>query len=129
MSIENQIAELKAAVVELTATLKAVSAAGQAAGSTATAGATTDSDKAKKNGAGNSKGGAGSKKSSVSREEMQALLLRVKESIGQKEAKKIVTEVGGVDKMAEIQEAKFDAVVAACNELLEPGDGDNGDGL
>ena len=53
------------------------------------------------------------------REAMQALLKKVKEEKSADDAKGIIKEVGGVEKMADIPEDKIDAVFDAATAALE----------
>lgn len=61
---------------------------------------------------------AKSSKPKVSQEEMQAALTKVKDGLGVPAAKAIIKEVGGVAKMDDIPEAKYEAVFKACEEKL-----------
>lgn len=73
------------------------------------------------------------KKPTKSYDEMSAALLALKEAHGGPEAKAIISDVGGVEKMADIPEDKFDAVFKAAEERLaelnDEGGEETGDGL
>lgn len=67
--------------------------------------------------------------------EVNSALIKLKDTHGAEEAKAIVANVGGVAKMAEIPEAKYDAVYEAAVKRFEElndsseGDDDEGDGI
>lgn len=104
MSLEQALAANTAAVEALTAALKAGGGtAGAAAGKTTTTKTKTETKVTPKN----------------SREEMQALLKKVKEEKSADDAKAIIKDVGGVEKMADIPEDKIDAVFDAATTALE----------
>ena len=70
-------------------------------------------------------------KPSVTQAQMQAALQEVKEKFGVPEAKAIINEAGGVKKMDEIAEDKYEAVFKACQEKLneEADEGSDDDGI
>lgn len=104
MSLEQKIEELTAAVTALTAAMKG----GAAPAGEKTAKSTKAADK------------AAAYEAKHTREEMQAALGEVKEKCGTPAAKAIIKDVGGVDKMAEITDAKkIDEVYAAAKAKLE----------
>ena len=74
---------------------------------------------------------AETKKPSVTQAQMQAALQEVKEKFGVPEAKAIINEAGGVKKMDEIAEDKYEAVFKACQEKLneEADEGSDDDGI
>lgn len=113
MSIEAALAALTAAVEANTA---AILGAAKAAPE-----ATADTEKTTKT----TKGTKATKaekeepaKPEHSREEMIAILAKVKEEKDVAAARAIIKTTGGVDKMADIPEAKIDAVFAACEAAL-----------
>lgn len=129
MSIENALASLQAAVEALTAKIDGASV--KASGSAATE--TKTEAKAEKAATTKAAKAAPAKKGPLNtREAMQALLSKVKEEKGAPAAKAIITETGGVAKMAEIPEDKIDAVFDAATAVLEADDDegdDSGDGI
>lgn len=108
MSLEDKIEALTKAVEANTAALLAGGGAAPAAASAPAAG----------------KGGKGGKTTEkadtpkVSRDEMVKALNEVKESKGVAEAKRLIKEVGGADKMADIPDGKIEVVYKAAKELL-----------
>ena len=70
-------------------------------------------------------------KPSVTQAQVQAALQEVKEKFGVPEAKAIINEAGGVKKMDEITEDKYEAVFKACQEKLnqEADEGSDDDGI
>ena len=78
-----------------------------------------------------SKAKAEAKKSSVTQAQMQAALQEVKEKFGVPEAKAIINDAGGVKKMDEIAEDKYEAVFKACQDKLneEADEGSDDDGI
>jgi len=71
-------------------------------------------------------------KPKVTKEQMQAALTEVKDTLGVPDAKALITEVGGVKKMDDIPEDKFEAVLKAAQEKLaeaEAGGGDDDSGI
>lgn len=64
------------------------------------------------------------KPSGVDRSAMQAALNEVKEAKGVAEAKRLIKEEGGVDKMADIPDGKVQAVYDAAKAIMEGGDED-----
>lgn len=109
MTIEQLIAANTAALEANTAALlksggSTTGAGKTTGGSTAGAGKTTTTAKGPKN----------------TRESMVAALQKVKEEKSKEEAKALISEVGGVEKMADIPEGKIDAVYdAAVKKLAE----------
>ena len=57
--------------------------------------------------------------SKYTREEMQAMLVRVNNEIGKPEAKAIIAEAG-FDAMKDISEEMLETIVAACEAALTP---------
>lgn len=55
----------------------------------------------------------------ITQEVMKAALNKVKEDLGSEEAKKIIKSHGKADKLAEIEEEKYAAVVAQCEKVLK----------
>lgn len=104
MSIEQKIEALTAALEANTAALKA--AGGTTAATKPAAAAKTVKEPAKP-------------ACVNTREAMQALLKKVKEEKSADDAKGIIKEVGGVEKMADIPEDKIDAVFDAATAALE----------
>ena len=78
-----------------------------------------------------SKAKAETKKPSVTQAQMQAALQEVKEKFGVPEAKAIINDAGGVKKMDEIAEDKYEAVFKACQDKLneETDEGSDDDGI
>ena len=103
MSLEQKIEALTAAIEANTAALKA---GGGAAASTSKATATKTTKEEKP------------KAPAHTREEMAALVRKVKAEKGEDAAKGIIKEVGGVEKLADIPDAKIDAVFDAATEKL-----------
>lgn len=101
MSLEDKIEALTKAVEANTAALKAAGGSSGGAASSSSAGST--------------KAAA----STTTQAAMQALLNKVKTEKDADTAKKIIKDAGGVTKMAEIPEDKYDAVAAACKKALE----------
>lgn len=58
-------------------------------------------------------------KPTITQAQMQAALQEVKEKFGVPEAKAIIVEAGGVKKMDEISEDKYETVFKACQAKLE----------
>lgn len=107
MSIEQKIDALIAALEANTAALKAGGAAAPAAGKPAATSTTKTVKETPK------------PASTNTREAMQALLKKVKEDKTADDAKAIIKDVGGVEKMADIPEDKIDAVFDAATAALE----------
>lgn len=112
MSIEKALADLTAALEANTAALKAAGSAGAAA----PAAAPEKTPRGKKN----TEAEAPAKKTGPThtREEMVAALNDVKEKKGLQDAKSIITDVGGVTKMADIPDDKIDAVYEKAKSVL-----------
>lgn len=118
MTIETLIENLITALNENTEALKS---AGKGATSSAeatgdkTTGKTKSAEKADK-----------VKKPTKTQAEMNAALIALKDKFGGDKAKEIIKSVGGVEKMAEIPEDKYDLVFAAAEakyaELEEDGE-------
>lgn len=103
MTLEAALATLTAAIEANTAALKAgsgASTAKPAATSTAKPAATAKA------------------KPKHTQAETQAALQKTRDEVGKDEAKRIIKDVGGVDKMADIPEANYDAVFDACEAAL-----------
>jgi len=66
-------------------------------------------------------------KPKVSQEDMQAALTKVKENHGVPAAKAVIKEYGGVAKMDDIPESKYEAVFNACQEKLAEAEAAGGD--
>lgn len=115
MSIEKALADLTAALEANTAALKAAGTAGSA-GAAAPAAAPEKTTRGKKN----AEAEAPAKKTGPThtREEMVAALNDVKEKKGLQDAKAIITDVGGVTKMADIPDEKIDAVFEKAKAVL-----------
>lgn len=131
MSIEKALADLTEALNANTAAL--LKAAGSAA--TATAAAAPAAEAAapatEKKGPGRPKkeaaeaaAPAASAKPTVTQEQMVAALEEVKDKISLDAAKKIINDVGGVDKRKDIPADKYAAVYEAAKAAVE-GDDDN----
>lgn len=118
MSIEDALAKLTAAVEANTAAIKG-GAGKPAADSASTSTKPSTETKAKKEPA--------PAKPKNDRSAVNAALEKVKEDKGVEDAKKIISEVGGVAARKDIPEDKFDAVVDACKKVLEAGGGDEDD--
>lgn len=125
MSIEKLIEANTAAMIALTAALTAAGTVTAASTGTASTGDTASTDKPA-TGAGKGKGKGAAAAPKVSVEEMQAAVNEVKEKFGTAEAKSIIETAGGVKKMADIPEAKIEAVFKAAKAKLEEGDDDQG---
>lgn len=124
MSIDSAIAALTAALIANTAALEKSAGAAPAAAETKT---TTKG-----------KAGADTKKvdePKVTQEQVNAALIKIKDSFGMPEAKTVIKEFGLVDKMADIKPAQFKAVlegaIAKFDELTAAAEGgdDKGDDL
>lgn len=119
MSIDVQIAALIAALNANTEALKA-------AGGSAPAATTEKATKAK---AEKTK----DETPKITQEQVNAALIKIKDDFGMPEAKKIITDVGGVEKMAEIKPAEYqavyDAAVAKHAELSAGGSSEDDDGM
>ena len=116
MSLEQALAANTAAVEALTAAIKA-------GGTTPSSGSTSGKTETKPKAEAKSK-----PKSAHSREDMAALLTKVKETFDATAAKTIIKEVGGSEKMADIADDKIDAVYDAAKAKLEASE-DNGDDM
>ena len=126
MSIDSAILALTAALNANTAALEKAAGAAPAAGAaetkTTTKGKTTA--EAKK-----------ADEPKVTQEQVNAALIKIKDSFGMPEAKTVIKEFGLVDKMADIKPAQFKAVlegaIAKFDELTAAADGgdDKGDDL
>lgn len=112
MSIETKIDELIAALNANTAAVLGN------AGSTATAAPAAEATE-KKPGRPKKDAAETPAKPKVSQEEMVAALELVKEKINLDAAKKLITEVGGVSKRAEIPADKYEAVYEAAKKAAE----------
>jgi hypothetical protein len=110
MSIEKALADLQAAIEANTAAV--LGKAGAAAETTTVKTTKTEAT---------AKPGKTTKvvKEGPSREEMQALLTRVKEEKDAATAKGLIKKFGKVEKMAEIGEDRIEAVFNAAKALLE----------
>jgi hypothetical protein len=107
----------KAVVTQLTRIADAVSKASGGAGSTgaATSDKAGKADTAGKAGKADAKAGkAGKTKPKHSREEVTALLTKVKDDCGIQVAREVMQENGGYLKMGEIQEEHFDQIYDAA---------------
>lgn len=127
MSIDQAIAALTAALNANTAALTAAAASG----ANISTGAETKP-------AGKGRAGAETKKTDepkVTQEQVNAALIKIKDSFGMPEAKTVIKEFGLVDKMADIKPAQFKAVlegaIAKFDELTAAAEGgdDKGDDL
>lgn len=104
MSLEQALAANTAAVEALTAVLKSGAGASAKGGTTAAAGKTEKSGYEAK----------------FSKADMQGALNEVKEKLSTADAKKLIKEVGGADKMADITDpATIDKVYEAAKKVLE----------
>lgn len=122
---------IDAAILALTAALNANTAAlEKAAGAAPSAGETKTTTKGKV--------AAETKKADepkVTQEQVNAALIKIKDSFGMPEAKTVIKEFGLVDKMADIKPAQFKAVlegaIAKFDELTAAAEGgdDKGDDL
>lgn len=115
MSIEEALAKLTAAVEANTAAVKAAGGAKPAAETKTDKPASTKSTKTE------------TAKPKHDRSAVNAALEKVKDDKGVEDAKKIISEVGGVAARKDIPEDKFDAVVAACEKVLAAGASDDDD--
>lgn len=113
MSIETKIDELIAALNANTAAVLGN------AGSTATAAPAAEATEKAKPGRPKKDAAETPAKPKVSQEEMVAALELVKEKINLDAAKKLITEVGGVSKRAEIPADKYEAVYEAAKKAVE----------
>lgn len=126
MSLETEIQTLTTAVEALTAAIKAGGVAAPAGTTTAAADAPAPEKKTRK--AKEEPEVTKTKeepKSKYTRDDMIAALNEVKEKKGVAEAKELIKSKGGVDKMADVPEAKIDAVYEAAKAAL--GAADEGD--
>lgn len=103
MSLE---AALAANTAALEANTQAILKGGTAAASTAAAGKTAKAGKAE----------TAAPASKHTREELAAALNSLKEAKGAPVAKALIKSVGGVDKLADVPEAKIDALFDAAGE-------------
>lgn len=118
MSIDKAVAELTAALDRNTAALLAAAASAGAASAAGAADKPAKPAKADK-----------PAKSSVTQEQMQAAVIKIKDEFGLDEAKKIIKEAGKCDKMGEIKEANYQAVHdAAVKRYEELSSGNTGGG-
>jgi vacuolar-type H+-ATPase subunit H len=119
MSLEQQLAALTAAVEANTA---AVLGAGTNVGE---APAAEEKAPAKKPAA---KKAAAKATSQYSADQVRDTLIKVKSEVGEDEAKRIISEVGGYEKLAQLiaDPSKFDAVMEACEAALS-GEDEGGD--
>lgn len=118
MALEDAIAKLTAAVEANTAALTAGGGGGGAAASTGT----------KASGGGRGKGKAAAE-TKFTADQVRDTLIKVKDEVGEDEAKRIISDVGGYEKLAQLvaDPSKFDAVMAEAETALEGnGDGDGG---
>lgn len=116
MSIEQKLTELTEAVVALTAAVSAKDASGPEQSkeevkptrsrTTRAAASKTTAPKAKAD------------EPKVSRSEMQAALNEVKENLGTKVAKQLISDAG-FDKMADVTEDKFEELFAAAKARID----------
>lgn len=111
MSIEQKLTELTEAVVALTAAVSAKDASGpeqskEEAKPTHRRTTRTSAPKAKAD------------EPKVSRSEMQAALNEVKENLGTKVAKQLISDAG-FDKMADVTEDKFEELFAAAKARID----------
>lgn len=123
MSIEKALADQTVAINENTAAVKALIAAlgttGKAAASSAPAPAPAESKPAKSE----TKPAA---KSDLDRAKVNAALTEVKEKKGAPAAKAIIKDKGGVERMADIPEDKFQAVYDAAKAAVKEEEEDGG---
>ena len=61
---------------------------------------------------------AAAAKSKVTKSEMVEALRKVRADVDKDEAVRIINEIGGVEKMAQIPEDKYEAVFAACDAAI-----------
>lgn len=132
MSLETEIQTLTTAVEALTAAIKAGGVAAPAGTTTAAADAPAPEKKTRK--AKEEPEATKTKeepevtktkeepKSKYTRDDMIAALNEVKEKKGVAEAKELIKSKGGVDKMADVPEAKIDAVYEAAKAALGAAD-------
>lgn len=116
MSLETEIQTLTTAVEALTAAIKAGGGADAPAPEKKTRKAKEEPEVTKTK---------EEPKSKYTRDDMIAALNEVKEKKGVAEAKELIKSKGGVDKMADVPEAKIDAVYEAAKAAL--GAADEGD--
>jgi len=127
MSIEQQLTELNTNIKALVAAIGSIQGGAAAAGTAAAASTTKP--------AASGKGKTSTAKEtppSVSVDEMQGALGKVKEKYDAATAKAIIKSVGGVEKMNEIPTDKVQAVYDAATKKLaeeEQTSTDDGDGL
>lgn len=121
MSLEQKIEALTAAIEANTAALQA------AGGSASTAKTETTTGKPGRPPKDKGEGDTGSSKPKFTREQVNAALVKIKDANGAEAAKKIIADVAGVAKMADIKDSKFEAVIEACEKALggDAGDDDN----
>lgn len=121
MSIEALLTSLKEALDANTEALNRVAASGGATTTTKeNAGETAPKGRSRP-----SKDAAETTK--ITQDMVNAALIKIKDEFGMEHAKTVIKEAGGVDKMAEIKPAKFQAVyeaaVAKYEELSNEGGG------
>lgn len=120
----SELNKLIPAILSIAASLEVIAAAQAAGGSAAPAAETKPAGKAtagKATGAG--KGAAAKPKHSF--EEMKALLVKVKDTLGKEEAQAVFSPMGYA-KMTDIQEKDYDAIVAVATKVLEDAEAGGG---
>lgn len=120
----SDLAKLGAALISIAASLEVIAAAQAAGGSAPTAAETKPAGKAAAGKAAGA-GKAAAAKPKHSFEEMKALLVKVKDTLGKEEALAVFSPMGYA-KMTDIQEKDYDAIVAAATKVLE--DAESGGG-
>lgn len=118
MNLYELISDLIAAVRENTAAIQGKAATGEKSAAATTEKASTGTK---------ATGTKATKPKGPSKEEMVAKVTEVKEKLGAAEAKAIIKEIGGVDKMGEIAADKYAAVFQAAADKLAEADNAGGD--
>lgn len=122
---------LETAIAALTAAVEANTAAVLGAGANVGGGAAADAEPEKPKPASRKK--ADKATSKFTADQVRDTLIKVKSEVGEDEAKRIITEVGGYEKLAQLvaDPSKFEAVMEACEAALSGEDtgGDDDSGL
>lgn len=115
-------------ISNLTAALEANTAAILGAGANVGAGAAPAAEPEKKPSSGGRKKAADKATSKYTADQVRDTLIKVKSEVGEDEAKRIISEVGGYEKLAQLvaDPSKFDAVMEAAEAALS-GEDEGGD--
>lgn len=126
MSLEEALTANTAALAQFNANFDAFLKATKGGAAPASTTASADAPAEAKRGPGRPKKEEAAPK--VSFDEMKAAILKVKDAKGKEAAEKIIKDVGGAAKMAEIKPEKFAAVLAASEAALTEPEADEGGG-